>query len=416
MSFFKTILIGTLLPGALLHAQQTKLLDNTFLHSIRSETAHAHPAVTSAENLAEAAIQDTRALRLWDDPTVGIGFMAARRPQMRREEGDVMASLSIPLPKPGLYQAQREKSEAMERMEQEKIRAASIGSGTEAAMLAIELALSDEVIKLLQGELAWLREMEINASQMALAPSSTGIDSIRISTELVKSEETLAAAISNREGLSQRLNLVMGRTLDREWQTLRLPKSAPAVPIAASEVARIPFTNPRMLAMKEIANATHADIRIADRERLPSFGVGVETRAYSGSSDGYRGTTLGLSMSIPWFNKDSYDAKIDAAKSRTEAAIGDVETTRREIADQVIQAATEAANAASQSRAYAGEIRTKAIEANDSIQASWINSKAPLTDLLESRRLLFSVDLEQRRFIAMQLAAIEKLNLLVPSK
>ncbi len=166
--------------------------------------------------------------------------------------------------------------------------------------------------------------------------------------------------------------------------------------------------------MAEMEDAADADIRIADRERLPSFSANLETRGYSG--DGYRGTTLGLKMSLPWFNSENNQAKVDAAKYRSEAAAGDTETLRREIAGQVVAAATEAANAAAQATAYAGEIRQKAIEANESIQASWINSKAPLTDLLESRRLLFSVDLEQRRFIAMQLAAIEKLNFLVPSR
>jgi len=165
--------------------------------------------------------------------------------------------------------------------------------------------------------------------------------------------------------------------------------------------------------MKEMAGAAHAEIRIADRERLPSFSAGIETRGYS--QDGYRGTTLGLKMSVPWFNRENNQAKVDAAELRSDAAFTDIETVRREIAALVIAAATDAANAAAQARAYGGEIRTKATEATESVQASWITSKAPLTDLLETRRLLFSVDLEQRRQIAMQLAAIEKLNLLVPS-
>ena len=412
MSFLKYILTGTIVAGNLLHAAEPQVLDSNVLDNIRAQSAARHPSVRAAAAREQAATEDIRGVRLWDDPMVGIGFMAARRPQMRREEGDVQIALEVPFPKPGLYEANLAKKEALRRVETEQARAATVTSGIDATMLAIELALADEIIRLSTGELQWLLEMEANAGQMALDPSSTGIDSIRLASERVKLEENIAAAKRTREGLSSQLNIVMGKPVENRWHTFQLPASAPPSPAAAAEVARIPFANPQVRAMTEMADAAHAEIRIADRERLPSFSAGLETRGYS--QDGYRGTTLGLKMSIPWFNRENNQAKIDAAKFRSDAANSDIETARREIATQVIAAATEAANAAAQARAFAGEIRLKANEATESVQSSWIVSKAPLTDLLDTRRVLFSVDLEQRRQIAMQLAAIEKLNLLVP--
>jgi len=401
---------GLLLAGSL----SGNPLDSTTLDAIRTEAARNHPSAKAAANRAAAAAEDVRAVRLWDDPVAGVGFMAARRPQMRREEGDLTAGIEIPFPKPGLYEANLLKTGAMLRAENEAAVAARLESGTEATLLAIELALADETVRLSSSELKWLSEMESNAMEMSLDPSKTSIDPIRLAAEKVRLEQSVAASQRNREGIARQLNIVMGKPLEHNWQTFSLPVKTPPVPIAASEVARIPYTNPRVRAMAEMEDAADADIRIADRERLPSFSAGIETRGYSG--DGYRGTTLGLKMSLPWFNRENNQAKVDAAKFRFDAANGDTETLRRQIAGEVVAAATEAANAAAQATAYAGEIRQKAIEANESIQASWINSKAPLTDLLESRRLLFSVDLEQRRFVAMQLAAIEKLNFLVPSK
>lgn len=414
MTISKLLLSGWLLAGTLAQAGETRLLDDAALDAIRNRAAHLHPTTIAARYRESAANQDVRAIRLWDDPMVGLGFMAARRPQMRREEGDFQIGVEIPIPKPGLYEANLLKTGALRRAESEKIRAAMIESGIEATMLAIELALADEIVRLSSGELAWLSEMETNAGQMALLPGSTGIDSIRLASEKVKLEQDVAASRRTRDGLARRLNVVMGKTISETWPTYRLPASAPPVPLAAAEVARIPFANPRVRAMREMAGAADAEIRIADRERLPSFSAGIETRGYS--QDGYRGTTLGLKMTVPWFNRDNYQAKVDAAKLRSDAAVADTEAARREVAGQVISAATEAANAAAQARAYGGEIRKKATEANESVQASWINSKAPLTDLLDTRRLLFSVDLEQRRQVAMQLAATEKLNLLVPKR
>lgn len=412
MKISKTLLSGILLAGTIAGSAEPRLLDDAARDAIRTRAARQHPATAAAMDRESAADRDIRAVRLWDDPMVGLGFMAARNPQMRREEGDIQVGVEIPFPKPGLYEANILKAEAIRRAESEKTRAARISSGTEATMLAIELALADEVIRLSSGELEWLSEMETNAGQLALLPGATGIDSIRLASEKVKLEQDIAASRRTREGIARRLNIVMGKPISDPWPGYRLPASVPPVPQAAAEVARIPFANPRVRAMKEMAGAADADIRIADRERLPSFSAGIETRGYS--QDGYRGTTLGLKMTLPWFNRDNYQANVDAAKHRSDAAAADIETARREVAGEVVTAATEAANAAAQARAYGGAIRDKAIEANESVQASWINSKAPLTDLLETRRLLFSVDLEQRRQIAMQLAATEKLNLLVP--
>ena len=116
------------------------------------------------------------------------------------------------------------------------------------------------------------------------------------------------------------------------------------------------------------------------------------------------------------YAEGSYKAKISAAHSRELSANNDVETMRREVAAMVLTAATEASNAAAQARAYSGDIHDKAQLTTKTIEAAWISSKAPLTDLLDSARTLFSIRLEQRRMIAMQLAALEELQTLVPDR
>ena len=127
------------------------------------------------------------------------------------------------------------------------------------------------------------------------------------------------------------LNITLGRPLDSPWPALKLPAAPPPVPVAQAEIARIPHANPKVRAMKEMASAATAETRIADRERLPEVAVGVDAQLYSGTGD-IKSTTVGVKLSLPWFNDPSYQAKIDAAKSRELAAGRDVETMRREIA------------------------------------------------------------------------------------
>jgi outer membrane protein, heavy metal efflux system len=408
-----TLFSGLLVAGNLLPAQDAKILNDSFLSGIRTEAARTHPAAVAGKLRAKAAAQDVRAVRLWDDPMVGLSFMAAER-MMREDDGDIMLGFEQPLPKPGLYAANREKAEAMRRAEAETSRSAALEAGTMAAKNAIELALADESVTLQESQVQWLNTMAENARQRAVNPDGSSIEALRLDSEVTREKQILDAAKRTRESMAQKLNLSLGRPLETRWPTLRLPPAPPPVPVAASEIARIPHANPNVRAMKETASVAQAERRITEREKLPEVSVGVETNLYSGGD--YRSSTFGIKMTLPWLNEPSYAARTDAARTRETAAVADIEVLRREIAASVLSATTEAANAAAQARAYSGDVYGKTLQATQTIESSWITSKATLTELLESNRILFSIRLEQRRFIAMQLAALEELNLLVPRK
>lgn len=414
MQSIHLFLAGLAVSGSLLHATESQLLDDAFLSRIRAQAARTHPTAIAGKHRAEAAEQDVKSVRLWEDPMVGLGFMTANE-MMRQDEGDIILGLEQRLPKPGMYDAQRRKAEAMQRAEIENTRGSALTASAEAARGAIELALADESITLQQAQVDWLAAMAENAKQMAADPMGNSSDALRMETELAKDRQMLDAARRSREGFARKLNLTLGRPLDSPWPALKLPASPPPVPLAQAEIARIPHANPKVRAMKEMAGAANAETRMADRERLPEVSVGIDANLYSGNGD-IKSTTFGLKMTLPWFNEGSYKAKIAAAQSREHSANNDVETMRREVAAMVLSAATEASNAAAQARAYSGEIHEKAQQTTKTIEAAWISSKAPLTDLLDSARTLFSIRLEQRRMIAMEQAALEELHTLVPNR
>ena len=397
-----------------MQAQDGKVLNNDFLSGIRREAARTHPSAVAGKHLAAAAGQDARGVRLWDDPMVGLGFTIADR-MMRMDDGDVSIGIEQKLPKPGMFDAQLCKAEAMRRAATQNSRTPALAAGAEAARNAIELALAEESISLQQSQLTWLTAMVENARQMAADPMGSSSDALRMETEVVREQQMLDAARRTRDGYAQRLNLALGRPLDSPWPVLRLPSTPPPVPLARAEIARIPHANPKVRAMKEMVGAANAETRMADRERLPEISVGVDTNIYAVERD-VRSTMVGVKMTLPWFNDTSYQAKISAARSRELSATEDVETMRREVAAMVLTAVTEAANAAAQARAFSGEIQEKAQLTTRTIEAGWISSKAPLTDLLDSARTLFSIRLEQRRMIAMQLAALEELQTLIPDR
>jgi outer membrane protein TolC len=414
MNSLQHLLAGLAVAGGLLNAAESRLLNDGLLSELRSEAARAHPSAVAGKYKAQAAAHEVRGVRLWNDPMFDIGYMDAEE-MMQMDDGDIMIGFEQALPKPGMYAAERRKMEAMQRFEQENSLGSAYAAGSQAAKAAIELALADESITLQQAQIEWMKAMVENAKQMAADPMGDSADALRMQTELAKDQQMLEAARRRREGFARMLNITLGRPLDSAWPVLKLPSAPPPVPVANAEVARIPHANPKVRSMKEMVAAANADSRIADRERLPEVAVGVETRIYSETRE-IVSTTVGLKLSLPWFNDPSYRAKIDAAKSRELAATEDVETMRREIAGMVVMAATEAANAAAEARAYSGEIHDRAAKAAQSTEAAWISSKAPLADLLDAARTLYSIRLQERRMIAMQLAALEQLHTLVPNR
>lgn len=411
MKLFLTILSGLLVPGSLLLAEKPRLIDEASLARLRAEAIRNHPAPASASLRAAAAASDIRGVRLWDDPMIGLSIMAAS-PDMRREDGDVRVFLEQPLPKPGLYAANRAKAEALQRASVENSRSSSLETGAAAARDAIELALADESIALQADQIRWLESMVKNARERAINPGASAADTLRLESELARENEMLAAARRTRDRLARSLNLRLGRPLESPWKPLRLAASPAPVPVAGAEIARIPRVNPTMRSIREMADAASSDTAIADRDRQPQFSVAVESALYSGGD--IRSADIGLKMSLPVLNRASYDARVQASRLREQAAFKDVETTRLAVADAVLATVTDIANASAQARSYAGTIYQKADAATRSVEASWISSTASLTDLLDSNRQLFTIRLEQRRFVAMQLAAFEDLNLLVP--
>ncbi|MCX6875478.1 MAG: TolC family protein [Verrucomicrobia bacterium] len=410
---YAKFLAGLAVAGGLLQAGEPRLLNNNMLAALRAEAARTHPSVAAAKHRAEAAALDVRGVRLWNDPMVGLGLMAAEQ-SMRTDLGDLIVGVEQTLPKPGMYAAKRLKAEALHRAEMASATAAALTASATAARDAIELALADESITLQQAQVTWLAAMAENARQHLADPTGTSLDALRMETALVKETQVLEAVRRTRDGVARKLNLTLGRPVDTAWPALKLPATPPPVPLAPAEIARIPYANPKVRVLREMAGAASQDTRIANRERLPAVSVGIDTSVYSGGD--WRSTTLGVKMSLPWFNDRSYQANIAAARSRELAANREVETLRREIATEVLTSATEAANAAAQARAYGGEIQAKALQANQAIEAAWLSSKVPLTELLDASRMLFSIRLEQRRFTAMQLAAIEQLHALVPNR
>jgi len=392
-------------------AQDSRLLDAPFLDTLRAEVRTNHPSVAAAQARVLAAESGVRAVRLWEDPMAGLGFMAADR-EMRMDDGDIMFGVEQMLPRRKLYEARKARAGAERAIFEAETRTAALTLETLVAQSCIELALVDEMLAIETNQLAWLESMAANAREKLKDPMANASEPLRIESEVAQERQKIDTTQRQRIRLARQLNILLGRDSDAAWANLRLPESASLTPALADELARLYQVNPMLQALLNTAEAAKSAIEVARRERSPIFSVGVESSVYSGGD--FRQATVGAKMTLPWFNKSVYHANTDRAIQQQVAAEKEAEALARRLRGEAVAAHTEAEASARQAKTISEEVIPRAGKAVESTQNAWISSKASILEVLDARRSLLNARLEERRSVAAHRGALEVLRSIVP--
>jgi len=393
------------------HAQTPRLLDATYLDTLRAEVRTNHPSVAAAQARVLAADAGVRAVRLWEDPTANAGIMAADR-EMRADDGDLIFGVEQMLPRRKLYDARKARAGAERAIFEAETRSAALMLETLVAQSVIELALVDEMLAIQTNQLAWLESMAANALEKLKDPMANASEPLRIESEVAQERQKIDTTQRQRIRLARQLNILLGRDTDKAWPNLRLPDSATLTPALADELARLYQVNPMLQALLNTAEAAKSDIEVARRERSPIFSVGVESSVYSGGD--FRQATVGAKMTLPWFNNSVYRANTDRAVQQQAAAEKEAEALARRLRGEAVAAHTEAETSARQAKTFSEEVIPRTTKAVESTQNAWISSKASILEVLDARRSLLNSRLEERRSVAAHRAALEMLRSIVP--
>jgi outer membrane protein TolC len=403
--------LSLFLVPAMLGSPAPRTLDEGFLSELRAEVRRNHPSALAAQQRWEAAGASTRSVRLWDDPTVGFSALAADHDR-RRDDGDLGFAVEQTLPRRRLYDALRDQAAAEQRARRAQLRGIEMNLEAELGQTALELALADESLSIQERQLGWIRTMTTQARDRLQDPTASAASPLRLESELAQEKQRLVAAISERMELARRLNLLLGRAVEQPWEKLALPTNALTIATPDLAFARLIESNPDLESLRETANAAGAEAKAMRRERRPNFGVGAETRLYSGGA--FRETLVTLRMNLPWFNGGTYRAREEQALHEHAAAKEDLQARQRTLSSAAVRLYTEAQNAAQQANVYGQEIVPRAEKAAEAVDNAWVSNKGTLLEVLDARRSLLLVQLEQRRSVARYLAALESLRALVP--
>ncbi len=396
-TFLKFHFVALLLAAAAQADDSATRVTPDYIHRLVGEAAASHPSVEAAEARSRAATAAIGAVRLWEDPELGLGTRAASR-EMRMDEGDIMVGLDQMLPRKGLFRAEKRRATAEQQAQQATRQQTEAELGLTVGQTVLELALADELIRLQSENLVWLKTIVGIAEERAKNPDASATESLRLESELALRSQSLASLKRQRAQYAATLNLLLSRANESSFGTLALDKSPSKLTNAIALRQQLEQNNPQLAAMRHQAEGAQAEADASREKRKPVISVGVETNTYSGGD--FRDAMFAVRVTLPWFNRSVYQADIDRAENLRDATLGDLAAQQRELYTQLITLITEAQNNQELFDSYSEEVLPKTEKAVETTQNAWVSSKATLLEVLDARRLLLDAQAEQKRALA----------------
>lgn len=211
--------------------------------SFKSRSQLIHP-IEAAEARTQPARSAIGAVWLWEDPQLGLVTSFASQVN-RQGNGDILAGIEQMLPRPKLYQAEKRRAIAEQQMLQAARRQTANELALSVAQSTLELAQADEVVRLQTGNVGWLQTIVKTAKGRAKSPDATATETLRLESELAVQTQTLSAAKRPRSQYATTLNLLLGRSVEHNWQPPSLPAKAQELSSAIALKMRLEHNNPR---------------------------------------------------------------------------------------------------------------------------------------------------------------------------
>jgi outer membrane protein TolC len=388
----------------------TRLLTSGFLIGLRQEISSQHPTILGAAARIAAAQAAVRTVRLWEDPMVGFGYMSGDE-ELVADDGDLGFGVEIPLPRFGLVKARRAKAQAEVFLAESSREQVLIELQRVAALSAIEIALYDDLVSIEGLEQEWLEKMAATALEKSKDPMANASEVLRFESESARQQQKIETYKLQRAQLAEQLNLILGRQGEKGWEMLRL--SSESEPIPSAEALREGLVrNPLVRKAEASAQIADRDVEIAKAESSPALAVVADSSFYSGS--GYRQTTVGVQVSLPWFNEPSYRASRQSAAVAAGAARHEADGVLRDVEFEAVAARTQAQSAFQTARRFQKDVIPRMAKAMESTESAWVSSRASVIDVLDARRSLLAARVEEKRAQAEGLASLERLRALSP--
>lgn len=386
-----------------------KVVSPRLINELAERMRTNHPSLRAEGLLLEAARENVRAVRTWEDPMVMLGGMGARE-MMRADDGDILYGVEQKLPLFGKPGQERKVARAEVEMVQQAEEARFQELRRELAKALFKAALADETVRFLREDLQWLEANYAVAQQQFGVGGMTQVGLLRMQTEL----ERRRTAIKTQEELGAQALVEVRRAVAEEGlkygEPLALPPLAGELEDREKVVGIALRFDPRLRVMERELQAAAEQAELTRRKRYPDFAVGAEARNYSGDGS-FRQAMVTLSFNVPLGNMSKYKAEYKRELARAAAVEAKIADEKQEVAREVRELLSKIAAARREALLYRDIIIPQTEKTFETIQASWGVNRAMVGEVLETKRMLLDARLMYARAVAEQYDMIAELVL-----
>lgn len=386
----------------------TAVILDAYVESMRTN----HPALRAQFARVGAAGHAAEGVRTWGDPTLAFGGTVsdgARGPALR-EDGDLVFELEQPLPLFGKARAAR--TVAQREAETETARATVVFQTLRRDLMktVITLATQEELIALAHEDLAWLETALAAATGQHRAGNGSANAVLKLQTEHARRKDALLTETRRREQVQVSLNRQLQRPLHETLPAHALPEIAPSVPYSSNLVEHALRHEPTLLVLASELRAARAQADIARKSRLPDVGGFVEGRQYSGDG-GFREATIGVKLTLPWFNGRKYRGDLERERARADAVRFESENAAQLVHEELHRLTVELDAARREALLYRDEILPRAQLMFETLRSQWLNGQVPLAESFDARREWLEARQQSVRAVAAQQQLLNELAL-----
>jgi outer membrane protein TolC len=393
------------------HAAPTSVIQITpaFINELAEEMRTNHPALKAAGARTQAAEANAAAVRSWEDPTLRLGGVGARR-EFRASDGDLIYGVEQKLPLFGKPQLARGVAQTELATEQANTNYQFQILRRELAKALFKSALADRLVGIGEQDLVWLDTLVAATEQRYRAGTATQIQLLRVQSEQAKRAEQLRTD-KLRLGHEQfGMNRMLNRNLHETWPRLQLPEVASALVYNQQLVNLAVKYEPKLKVLQQQIKQAEATATLTRRQRLPNVSLGFEGRNYTGDGSS-RQDMVTLSFNLPWANFSRYRSDIKRDEARLKAAELDATDYELSVQEEVHHLTVSIDAARREALLYRDEIIPRAEQALKSTRYAWETDKGMFADVLDARRMLLDGQLMYARAVAEQYETMAELVL-----
>jgi outer membrane protein TolC len=388
-------------------AQDAVPLTPQLINELAEEARTNNASLWAGRARVAAAQENARSIPLWADPEVMAGGMAAER-MMRMEDGDLMYGVEQMLPVFGKEKAWRRAAESEIPVEEADLDYQFQLLRRTLAEALFTAALSDDLLVLARQDLEWLATLEKTVEQRYTLGDASQVDLLRVQNEHARRREQLRTDENNRFSAYATVNRLLNRNLLAGWARMELPPLADPVPFT-DRLLRVATTfEPKLKVLKLQVQRAEALANATRKEARPNLSAAAQGRHYSRTGEG-RSAELVLKLSLPWFNRDKYQAAIRRDEARVKEVENQMEDYLHEVRAEIHHLTARIDNARREALLYRDQIIPRSELALSSAEAAWQASRDAFRDVLDARRMMIDARAGYARAVAEQYIAMSEL-------